>query len=73
MKIELRTREGGVVHVDEIPAFDPPPEVISWGTRIFVHGLAHRPDARTPTARPHVYVEGMLWPLVEIAVDARRI
>jgi len=67
MRIELRTRDGGIVHDAEIPPFEPPPEVVSWGTRIFVH------QGNDTDGGPEQYREGLLWPLVEIAVDARRI
>lgn len=70
MKIKLITRDGGFVRDAEIPPFTPPPEVVTWGTRVFVHGLAHHPDALkrghrddSPSPLPLAYIEGLMYPL----------
>lgn len=36
MNIKLFTRDGGFVTDAVIPRFDPPPEVILWGNRMFI-------------------------------------
>jgi hypothetical protein len=72
MKVQLETRDGGFVHAVEIPPMSPPPEVISWGTRVFVHRYAHTSGSQQ-VFEPEIYVEGLLWPIVELARDARRI
>lgn len=38
MTVKLFTRDGGFVHEAAIPPFNPPPEVIGWGSRVFVRG-----------------------------------
>ena len=63
MKLKLMTRDGGFVRDGEIPPFTPPPEVITWGSRVFVHEHAHRPGAVPLTDVPLTYVEGMAYPI----------
>jgi hypothetical protein len=72
MRVQLETRDRGFVHAAEIPPFVPPPEVISWGTRIFVHSRVHAP-VDSDLSEPEIYIEGLLWPLVEVPADVRRI
>lgn len=64
MKVELLTRDHGFVTRGEIPPFQPPPEVVTWGTRVFV-----RDD--TLNVEDHeviVYREGLLYHL-DAALD----
>lgn len=35
-RVRLYTRQGGYVCTVDVPNFDPPVEVISWGSRYFV-------------------------------------
>lgn len=51
-KIKLYTRDGGYVVTVTVPVFNPKPEAIAWGSRVFV-----LKDTR--------YVEGLLWPIIE--------
>lgn len=63
MKIKLLTRDGGFVHQAEIPPFAPPPEVIGWGSRIFVRRDESESDReRVITV---VYREGLAYVLTE--------
>lgn len=39
MPVKLYTRDGGFVHAATIPPMQPPPEVLVWGSRVFVRGL----------------------------------
>lgn len=59
MKIKLFTRDGGFVRDGEIPPFLIPPEVITWGSRTFVHDEKFTPLHGEPTG----YVEGLAYPL----------
>lgn len=59
MKIKLFTRDGGFVRDGMLPPFLIPPEVISWGARVFVLDATQMGDADDPTH----YKEGMLYPL----------
>ncbi len=69
MKIKLLTRDGGFVRDGEIPPFHPPPQVITWGTRCFVHGLAFHPtDADN---EPAIYLEGLMY-LLEVVDELPR-
>lgn len=53
MEIKLLTRDGGYVTTVSVPPFNPPPEVIMWGSRVFV---------RQPGGH---YAEGMAWHSME--------
>ncbi len=63
MKIILQTRDGGFVGAAEIPPFHPPPEVVTWGSRVFVHELAHHAHIHRSASAQWVYVEGVAFPL----------
>ena len=65
MKVILTTRDGGFVHESTIPPMTPPPEVIVWGTRVFVYrleGSIGRASISEPL--PLTYVEGVIWTIV---------
>lgn len=62
MKVKLFTRDGGLVRDGEIPPFHPPPEVISWGSRVFVWNDEYTLDDPDVVG----YVEGLLYP-IEVA------
>lgn len=34
-QVRLQTAIGAPVHTAEIPVFDPPPQVVGWGDRVF--------------------------------------
>jgi hypothetical protein len=73
MKVKLVTRDNAFVRDGDIPPFQPPPEVITWGSRVFVHGLAHRPDAKNNTSGlPEVYFEGLAYPLEVADAETRK-
>jgi len=57
------TRDGGFVRDGEVPPMTPLPEVITWGSRVFVHCLAHRPEARNLSELPAEYIESMAFSL----------
>lgn len=61
MKINLFTRDGGFVRTEEIPQFDPPPEVITWGDRVFVRQLTSQMGVTGAVERR--YTEGFAYPL----------
>jgi hypothetical protein len=42
MEVELRTKDGGLVTRAVLPPFDPPPDVLLWGARIFTRADAGR-------------------------------
>jgi len=58
VRVHLYTRDGGFVTEATIPPFAPPPEVITWGARLFVidDGRTDRDDTV-----PIRYVEGIAW------------
>lgn len=56
--VKLFTRGGGLVVEGRIPAFNIPPEVITWGLRTFIHD-----DSFNLTDDATGYVEGIVWPL----------
>jgi hypothetical protein len=35
LQVELRTSDGGLVVRAVLPPFDPPPDVLLWGARVF--------------------------------------
>ena len=35
MQVRLQTAIGAPVHTAEIPVFNPPPQVVGWGDRVF--------------------------------------
>jgi len=49
-KVRLLTKDGGFVTSGMIPAFNDPPDVIVWGSRIFQYDS-------TDDEREHVYIE----------------
>lgn len=59
MKIMLITRDGGFVRDGDIPPYQPPPEVITWGTRVFVRAIMPTPSSDAPVT----YVEGLMYSL----------
>jgi len=59
MKIQLLTRDHGFVRDGEIPPFRPAPEVITWGSRVFVHDET----ANVEDPEVEVYIEGLAYPL----------
>jgi hypothetical protein len=64
MRVHLFTRDGGFVHEVSIPPFHPPPEIISWGSRLFMCD-----DGRTERdeAVPVRYVEGKPYVVLDHA------
>ena len=54
VSITLRTASGGFVSKQSIPQFNPMPEVIKWGDRVFVQPFDFDPMAP-------VYVEGLCF------------
>lgn len=57
MKIKLLTKDGGIVREGEIPPFNPPPEVLTWGSRVFARNLFDIQDG------PIDYLEGLAYSL----------
>lgn len=48
MKVKLETSEGNFVHEGVLPPFNPAPEVVFWGIRVFKqHAIEKRPDGYT--------------------------
>lgn len=56
MTITLYTRDGGLVTKIDIPAMQPPPDGIVWGSRFFVRGVSSGDFNSGPN-----YYEGLLW------------
>ena len=54
--VKLFTRNGDFVHDGEIPPFNPAPEAIAWGSRVFF---------RASSSTNHYY-EGMIYPLFDL-------
>lgn len=52
----LLTPDGGFVVRVQLPPFVKPPEVVQWGSRVFVQGYGFSWDDAEPA-----FVEGMLW------------
>lgn len=44
MRVRLYTRDGGYVTTAHIPPFDPAPEVILFGSRVFVKAATSQVD-----------------------------
>lgn len=61
MRIRLTTRDHQLVREGELPRYQPPPEVITWGSRVFVNVLAFHPT--NANDEPVVYIEGLLYTL----------
>lgn len=59
MTVKLFTRHGGLVRRGEIPPFRPPPEVLTWGPRVFVWDDEYTQDDPDVVG----YVEGLSYPL----------
>jgi hypothetical protein len=59
MTVELFTREGGFVARGRLPVFHFPPDVILWGTRVFI-----KPTVRVSGAT--AYVEARPARLVDV-------
>lgn len=58
--IQLQTRDGDFLADKEIPPFNPLPEIVLWGARVF----AKQPATVEDGAR-QVYREGLVWAIVE--------
>lgn len=71
MKIKLFTRDAGFVHEADIPPFLLPPEVVTWGSRVFTKD--DRSIVEADGSRTVRYTEGILYPLTEINDPAREI
>lgn len=63
MKVILLTSSGELVHKTDIPEFNPKPDVIGWGDRVFTY--SHDELVGTPKVRGHYYKEAFAYAIVE--------